>query len=253
MIATALGPDPFPRLAAIALIVLAITLAGRTLIWWRGSSISAAGISPGHDREAHARQTGLSGWPLTTLSYLVLACWSLLAWVPAGGLVRLAIEDVSYLNDLRPHARLRLVDFPRLMTTYPTPRLVAHSAILGLGVVALLSLLAWRPSPGPPGTLARACRKAQAFLVVLVAPLIAGVGVLAIGRTAMLCRDSAQSVLNGQSLGCGWNASRWHSILSGFRVSCSSWAIAWRSCRAGWPPGWRLRRGTSPVQGALTS
>ena len=63
MVATALGPDPFPRLAAIALIVLAITLAGRSLVWWRGRSLFDADIAPGDDRDSHDRQTQIAAWP----------------------------------------------------------------------------------------------------------------------------------------------------------------------------------------------
>jgi len=186
MVATALGPDPFPRLAAIALIVLAITLAGRTLVWWRGSSIFDVDISPGDDRNAPNRQTQIAPWPRALVSFLIVGCWSLLAWVPLAGLLRVGLGRTTSPDNAHPLARLGIVDLLRRLATDPAPRLLAHSALLGLGVVALLCLLAWRPSRGPVGALARRWRSAGALLAVLVPPLVAGAGVLALGRTAML-------------------------------------------------------------------
>lgn len=187
MVATALGPDPFPRLAAIALIVLAITLAGRSLVWWRGRSLFDADIAPGDDRDSHDRQTQIAAWPRAAVSFLILGCWSLLAWVPVGGLMRIGLARTASPDNAHPLARLGIVDLLRRLTTDPAPRLLAHSALLGLGVVALLCLLAWRPSRGPVvGAMARGWRSAVAFLAALVPPLVAGAGVLALGRTAML-------------------------------------------------------------------
>jgi ABC-type Fe3+ transport system permease subunit len=188
MVATALGPDPFPRLAAIALIVLAITLAGRTLVWWRGRSLFDPDIAPGDDRDSHDRQTQIAAWPPSAVSFLILGCWSLLAWVPVGGLMRVGLARTAYPDNAHSLARLGIVDLLRRLTTDPAPRLLAHSALLGLGVVALLCLLAWRPSRGrgPAGAMARGWRSVVAFLAVLVPPLVAGAGVLALGRTAML-------------------------------------------------------------------
>lgn len=186
MIATTLGPDPFPRLAAIALIVLVTTLVGQALVWWRGGSIYDARVSPGVDPKSHARQTLIAAWPRTTVSILILSCWSLLAWVPVGGLMRISLTGTTYLDNVNAPARLGVVDLLRRLTTYPIPRLFAHSAILGLGVVALLCLLSWQPSRGPFGTLARTWRSVVAFVAGLVPPLVTGVGVLALGRTAML-------------------------------------------------------------------
>ncbi|HMF35227.1 MAG TPA: hypothetical protein VKF17_01250, partial [Isosphaeraceae bacterium] len=187
MVATALGPDSFPRLAAIALIVLAITLAGRTLAWWRGGSIFDADIPPGDDRDAHKRQTQIAAWPRAAVSFLILACWSLLAWVPVGGLLRMGLTPATYPDNARRLSRLGVADLLLRLTTDPAPRLLAHSAVLGLGVLALLCLLAWRPSRGPVGGMARGWRSAVALLAVLVPPLVAGAGVLALGRTALLC------------------------------------------------------------------
>ena len=186
MVATALGPDPFPRLAAIALIVLAITLAGGSLVWRRGRSLFDADIAPGDDRGFHDRQTQIAAWPCAAVSFLILGCWSLLAWVPVGGLMRIGLARTASPDNAHPLARLGIVDLLRRLTTDPAPRLLAHSALLGLGVVALLCLLAWRPSRGPVGAMARGWRSAVAFLAVLVPPLVAGAGVLALGRTAML-------------------------------------------------------------------
>ncbi len=186
MVATALGPDPFPRLAAIAWIVLAITLAGRTLAWWRGNSVGDADIAPGDNPDALNRQAPNAAWPRAALSFLTLAFWSLLAWAPVAGLMRAGLARTPYPDNAHPLARQGIVDLLRRLTTDPAPRLLVHSALLGLGVVALLCLRTWRPSRGPVGGLAGGWRGAGGLLAVLVSPLVAGVGVLALGRTAML-------------------------------------------------------------------
>ncbi len=187
MVATALGPDPFPRLAAIALMVLAITLAGRTLVWWRGSSVFEPHISPGDNRDAHDRQPQNAEWLRAAVSFLILACWSLLAWVPVAGLMRAALARTPYPDNAHPLARLAIVNLLRRLTMDPAPRLLVHSALLVLGVAALLCLLTWRPSRGPVGGLTGGWRGAVALLAALVSPLVAGVGILALGRTAILC------------------------------------------------------------------
>ena len=137
-------------------------------------------------RCAH-RQTQIAAWPRRPVSFLILGCWSLLAWVPVGGLTRVGLARPTYPDNAHRLARLGIVDLLRRLTTDPVPRLLAHSALLGLGVVALLCLLAWRPSRGPVGAMARGWRSGVALLAVLVPPLVAGAGVLALGRTAMLC------------------------------------------------------------------
>ena len=101
--------------------------------------------------------------------------------------MRIGLARTASPENAHPLARLGIVDLLRRLTTDPAPRLLAHSALLGLGVVALLCLLAWRPSRGPVvGAMARGWRSAVAFLAALVPPLVAGAGVLALGRTAML-------------------------------------------------------------------
>jgi ABC-type Fe3+ transport system permease subunit len=186
MIATAFGPDPFPRLAAISLLVLAITLTGRALTWFRAGSIHDARIAPGGDRELKPRPTQIAA-PRATVCLLILGCWSLLAWLPLGGLIRIGMAQSTYPDNDHPLVRLGAVDLLRRMTTYPTAQPLAHSAILALGVMALLCLLPWRPKRAPMSTPAQVRHCAIAFLAELVPPLVACVGVLALGRTAMLC------------------------------------------------------------------
>ncbi len=187
MVATALGPDPFPRLAAIALIVLAITLAGHTLARWRGSSVGDATSAPGANRDEPDRQMLIAAWPRAAVSFLILGCWSLIAWAPVAGLIRAGLARVPYPVHAHTLARLGIVDLLRRLTTDPAPRLLVHSVLLVLGVLALLCLLTWRPSRGSAGGLAGGWHRAVALLAVLVSPLVAGVGVLALGRTALLC------------------------------------------------------------------
>jgi len=186
MVATALGPEPFPRLAAIALFVLTITLAGHTLVsWFRGSRIDPD-LSAGGDRDWHDRRTQVAAWPRAAVSFLILACWSLLAWLPVAGLVRMGLARTSYPDNPHPLARLGIVDLLMRLTTDPAPRLLAHTTLLGAGAVALLCLLAWLPARGPVGSQVRGWRGAVAFLNALAPPLVVGAGVLALCRMAMV-------------------------------------------------------------------
>ena len=186
MVATALGPDPFPRLAAIALIVLAITLAGSSLVWWRGRSLFDADIAPGDDRDSHDRQTQIAAWPRSRVvldpRLLVAACLGASGGTDAD---RAGADGISgqcsstgQAGDCRSAAAVD--DRPR------TPAAGSFRAAgLGRGGVALPAGLAAVARSGV-GAMARGWRSAVAFLAVLVPPLVAGAGVLALGRTAML-------------------------------------------------------------------
>ncbi len=63
MVATALGPDPFPRLAALGLMVLTFTLAGLVLIWWRRGFVFDPINPPGRDRESVVGLSQVATWP----------------------------------------------------------------------------------------------------------------------------------------------------------------------------------------------
>ncbi len=194
MVATALSAEPFPRLAAMALIVLAITLAGRTLVWWRGDRLVHSAIPLEYASESHAHQSPTTSWPRAAVSFLLLGCWSLLAWVPVAGLVRMGLAP-AVSDSTSPPARLGVVDLLGRLTTHPAPRLLAHSLLLGLGMVAVLHLLVRRPSAGAVAGPGRSWRGAGAFLAVLVPPLVAGRlhprdGSDRPARVAILCRQS---------------------------------------------------------------
>lgn len=73
------------------------------------------------------------------------------------------------------------------LETAPVPRLLGHSALLGLGVTLIVYLVALRPTSQARGVPGRRCRDTLAVFGMLVPPLVAGVGILALGRAALLC------------------------------------------------------------------
>ena len=80
---TALSAEPFPRLASMALIVLAITLAGRSLVWWRGDRLFHSAIPLEQSSESPAHRSPTAGWPRATVSFLILvaaSCWPGCRW-----------------------------------------------------------------------------------------------------------------------------------------------------------------------------
>jgi len=123
--------------------------------------------------------------------------------VPVAGLLRAGLGRTTSPDNAHPLARLGIVDMLRRLTTDPAPRLLGHSALLGLGVVVFICLLAWRPSRGRAGGLAAGGRNPVALLAGLVSPLVAGVGVLALGRSALLCSRFFVGSLEWTRLGLG--------------------------------------------------
>jgi len=114
-------------------------------------------------------------------------------------------------------------------------------------VVALLCLLAWLPlrlsAEHTVSKLAPHC----CFPRGAGASMVAGAGVLALGRTAMLCSRFFAASLE-------WpRAALWmERVALAFdpfllRDSSSSWAVAWPSCRDAWSRGLNRRVGMTPV------
>ncbi len=182
IVVTAFGPDPFPRLAGIVLMVLAVNLAGSVLVRWRRGAIFEPGAAFRCQQGTEGSQSKLATWPRAVVYCVWLGGWSLLAWLPVVGLLRMGLALSSSAQRARLAEKLGIGDLLRRLTTDPAPRLLAHSALLGMGIVAVLGLLAWLPL----GCRARRKRSAVSLLALLIPPLVTGVGILALGRTALL-------------------------------------------------------------------
>ena len=182
IVVTALGPDPFPRLAGIALMVLAVNLPGSLLVRWRRGADLEPDFASRSQQGTEVPSSRLAAGPRAVLYCVWLGCGSLLAWLPVAGLVRMGLAASSTVERVHLAEKLGISDLLRRLTTDPAPRLLAHSALLGMGIVAALGLLTWLPH----GRRARRNRSAIGLLTVLIPPLVTGVSILALGRTALL-------------------------------------------------------------------
>ena len=165
--------------------------------------------------------------------------------------MRIGLERTASPDNAHPLARLGIGDLLRRLTTDPAPRLLAHSALLGLGVVALLCLLAWRPSRGPVVPWLKDGAAPSLFWRRLCLRWLPAWEFWPWVAPPCCARDSSQAV----SIGL---AGLWMERIGlafdpfVFPAWWSSWGLAWRSCPGGWPPGWSRRVGTTPVPGGLT-
>jgi ABC-type Fe3+ transport system permease subunit len=186
LVATAMQPDPFPRIAALGLMITALTLSWQVLTLWRLQNGSGYDVRA-EDERAHPARTGPSASrPWTVAVVLHLAAWALLAWLPVAGLTSMALERKHYDESPHPMASLGVVDLVRRLTEDPAPRLFSHSALLGLGVVAVFVVSASLLPRVSTTTSAMPLPKIAGFLSSAVPPLVVGVTVLALSRAAGL-------------------------------------------------------------------
>ena len=95
IVVTALGPDPFPRLAGIVLMVLAVNLAGSVLVRWRRGAIFEPGAAFRCQQGTEGSQSKLAAWPRAVVFCVWLGGWSLLAWLPVVGLLRMGLAALE--------------------------------------------------------------------------------------------------------------------------------------------------------------
>ncbi len=186
VVADAVRPDAFPRIASLGLILAGFGLAARGAVrWWGGPSPGLA-VPPGEGRVHSGKMASPAAWPRAAMSLVVVGSWALLAWLPIAGLGRLGLTRAPYSENPHPLAVVRILDFLHRLTEEDSFRLVFHSAMLGLGVAAVLSILAgWLPHD-PARRLRRAWRSMLVMLAMGLPPLVLGVGVLALSRMAAL-------------------------------------------------------------------
>ena len=196
IVTSALRSDPFPRIAAAGLILLLFALAGGSLaLWPEGAKSTAesehdpvAGRSPRSD-ERRVQPSRDAARARSLAWSLLLAVWSLLAWLPVAGLFRLclqaAIPGVTVAEKAHPVG----ADVRHSLFLDPAGRLLFHSVLLGASVFLIVALLARWPSRLPPGPRFRSrerTRSGRDVLIWSVPPLVVGVGMLAFLRVAEL-------------------------------------------------------------------
>jgi ABC-type Fe3+ transport system permease subunit len=192
LVDSASRPDPFPRLAGIALLTLSLTLAWQALLlrcWgndWR--------TNPGRGvRLAHRQGGDQSTWPRLLGLLLAATVCLVLACAPLAGLARLALgmdaspADRGAITGAGPGGRLSLLADGHAST------LVGNSALLGFSVAVACLLMVWwlpRSATVPQG---QRWRGRVALLCGSVSPVIVGVGVLALLRLVDLAAHALRS------------------------------------------------------------
>ncbi len=182
--ASLLGPDPFPRSTVMAWMIAAIGLACGLLAARASSSRAAPGMAERTGYRPVDVPRSRAAWPRVLLSWLMLGGWSLLAWAPVLGLLRLGSLPVAATEGALPADGLSIIALLRRWTAEPAGALLARSALVGLVVGVAAWVLAWRPCRESCGPSAR--RRRHAALLVAMPPLAVGVGILALGQTALL-------------------------------------------------------------------
>jgi ABC-type Fe3+ transport system permease subunit len=125
IVEAALGPNPAPRAAVLALVAVGLAVAGQVLLgWWGGPPISWPS-EPSKTRPPIGR--GRHAW----FGLLALAVWVVLAWTPA-------LVVFGHAARPSPLAAIRGV-----LADPIAIRLILNATALGLAVVALDLLLAW--------------------------------------------------------------------------------------------------------------
>jgi ABC-type Fe3+ transport system permease subunit len=179
IVQTARHPDPFPAAAVWAVMAGLFGLAG----WmsWRllGRSPIKTGAETARTGSRSSRSPGGNA-PLFALARTIpLVAWAIIGWLPLLGLARLALgvrrADSASVIGLRQVVR----DLVEHLNDPITARLLTNSLVLGLVVSSAIMLAAWLVWPDARGASswwwARLARP-----MVVMPPLVLGVGVLAI-------------------------------------------------------------------------
>jgi iron(III) transport system permease protein len=214
IVTAALSSDPFPRIAATGLIVLFLTLAGGALALRPAKKkmaaepehAPAAGGSPRDDERRSKRMRDAGRVRALVWSSLLLV-WSLLAWLPVVGLIRMSLQGGNRGVSPGERARAPGTNALHLLFSDPSGRLLFHSALLGVSVFVVVALLARWPAKVPRGPrfgsgerrLHR--RTGSDLLTWSVPPLVVSVGMLALLRVAELAGRLVDAELGWRGVG----------------------------------------------------
>jgi ABC-type Fe3+ transport system permease subunit len=196
IVASAMRPDPFPRIAALGLMVASLGLAARSATrWWAGPV-----RSPADRRNPPTRTARQVTWPRAAASGLVIGLWAILAWLPLAGLGRLALARELFAENSDFRALSGAQGLLDRLGDGGSLQIITCTILLGLGVAIVSSVL----SRWPPGLSVPRARPGWWSGLVLLAtsipPIALGAGILAIPRMAV--------------------------DLSGLSASGSAWALA---------------------------
>jgi iron(III) transport system permease protein len=214
IVTSALSIDPFPRIAAAGLIVLLCALAGGALALWPAAAKRAAGPdlvpaageatrSNDHRRRGRRDAAGVQALVWSSLLFV----WSLLAWLPVAGLIRMSLQGGSRGVSLGKQARPPVTNLLHLLISDPAGRLLFHSVLLGASVFAVVALLARWPASvlrGPrfwSGERRLRRRSGSNLLIWSVPPLVVGVGMLALLRVVELAGRLLDANLGWRGVG----------------------------------------------------
>jgi iron(III) transport system permease protein len=190
----ALGREPAPRAAVLAVLAAAVAIAARGLFrWWgRGTTPSGALDTPslGRARAAH--------WLRAAWHWAILGLGIVLAWFPVLALMATALpRDRSWGSSAGLRVAVR-----RLFALDPElQRILLNSLALGLAVVAIDLALAW--------TLASWAGRRRVWMLSLAAwpellpSLALGVGALVLPELVAIVADWARAGTGGAALARG--------------------------------------------------
>jgi iron(III) transport system permease protein len=192
IVEAALGPEPVPRAAVLAVLAAALGLAAQGLCrWWgRGGASSSELDEPPRTRVVSA------AWPRAACYGTLLGLGVVLAWLPVLALLATAAQGV-WTPSFSFSASVR-----RLVVVDPTSqRLLLNSLALGLAVVAIDLALAW--------TLASWAGRRRVWILALAAwpellpPLALGVGAVVLPALLAMGADWARAGTGGAALARG--------------------------------------------------
>lgn len=142
----AAGPEPFPRAAVWVVMAGLLGLAGWTVFRWRGGKPILD--TPSGNAGVPSTSTTQSATSLRTLlAILSVAAWSLFAWLPIVGLVRLALGGGWYRTDPGEASLVSLIGRLRSLGEPPVPAVALNSLIFGLEVACGIVVISWLVPP----------------------------------------------------------------------------------------------------------
>jgi iron(III) transport system permease protein len=149
MVDAAVQPEVFPRLAVWVVMTSLFAVAGWLLFRWRGGrpilDAGESGDAPRVTLDHPIATTSPRAW----LGILLLAGWSLVAWLPVVGLVHMALGSGSIGNSSRGSFHESLPGGLQSLADPQVRELAGNSLFLGLEVACGLTLISWLIPRGP--------------------------------------------------------------------------------------------------------
>jgi ABC-type Fe3+ transport system permease subunit len=187
LVASLMSANPFPRGAAIALLILLISLAAY-IVSTRARRPFPGAASPGQlERIASRRKPISPGATLSALYQSTLAIWLVFAWAPVVGLLTGAFSSRSASAPQGDgSATVTVAGLIGRLADGPASGWLVQSACLGLAIATAAWLLArWVPCDPSGQGIARG-RMLLERIASVAPPVVLGAGMLALGHSARL-------------------------------------------------------------------